>query len=491
MPRDNSTNPWADATNQAVGALYKYYMSQPTAADALKQKYMQAQMDRIGVQNEMDMRQMDLGNYALPNLSPEIRNIMYRDANPQSAQLFDAYVRPPMQVDAGDAKYIVNGVTGLPMQEYGVGVAPDTVVDKEGGRIITTPGSAAPNRPSIADAMMPYLVAQESGGDPNALSPKGAAGKFQIMPDTARDPGFGVPPLQNWDGIDPRTAPQQEQERFAGDYLGAMINQNGGDPMKGAAAYNSGPGRLAQAVQAGGDQWLSHMPQETQNYVPKVAGPVAGQPVPQQPAAPAQPNMQTTVQPDGTMITPLPMSPVEQQKKVERERLRNVQGDLVNDDIQRALKTIDSAMLPTTGAIGSMFEGVPGTASHNLSNTLKTIKANIGFDRLQAMREASPTGGALGQVAVQELEYLQAVYGSLAQSQSEPQFRYNLMRLYNTYNDIVHGAGNGNRYDIPTIEKVMNMQSPEELQSAMEFFNYDVPDDIESAIIQRANQLGL
>ena len=103
MARDNATNPWGDAANQAVGALYKYYMSQPTAADALKQKYMQAQMDRIGVQNEMDTRQMDLGNYALPNLSPEIRNIMYRDANPQSAQLFDAYVRPPMQVDTGDA----------------------------------------------------------------------------------------------------------------------------------------------------------------------------------------------------------------------------------------------------------------------------------------------------------------------------------------------------------------------------------------------------
>lgn len=487
MPRDNSTNPWGDAANQAVGALYKYYMSQPTAADALKQKYMQAQMDRIGVQNEMDNRQMALGNYALPNLSPEIRNIMYRDANPQSAQIFDAYVRPPMQVDAGDAKYIVNGVNGMPIQEYGVGLAPDRKIDPEGGRIINAPAVPATNRPSIADTLMPYLVAQESGGDPNALSPKGAAGIAQIMPDTARDPGYGVAPLSGWDGKDPRTAPVEEQMRFAGDYLGAMINNRGGNVQEGLAAYNAGPGAVAEH---GGIPPFAETQQYVQNITQK-AGIQPGASVPQQPAAPAQPNMQPTVQPDGTSITPLPMSPVEQQKKVERERLRNVQGDLVNDDIQRALQTIDSAMLPTTGVVGSSLEGVPGTASHNLSNTLKTIKANIGFDRLQAMREASPTGGALGQVAVQELEYLQAVYGSLAQSQSEPQFRYNLMRLYNTYNDIVHGAGNGNRYNIPTIEKVMGMQSPEELQDAMEFFNYDPPDEIEGAIIQRANQLGL
>jgi hypothetical protein len=480
MPRDNSTNPWADATNQAVGALYKYYMSQPTAADALKQEYMQAQMDRIGVQNEMDNRQMALGNFALPNLSPEIRNIMYRDQNPQSAQIFDAYVRPPMQIDAGDTKYIANGVTGLPIQEYGVGLPPDRKIDTEGGQIINAPGVPATNRPSIADALLPYLVAQESGGNAMALSPKGAGGLTQIMPDTARDPGFGVPPLQGWDGKDPRTAPPQEQMRFGRDYLNAMITNRGGNVQEGLAAYNAGPGAVAQH---GGIPPY----RETQQYVQNItqnAGIPGGATVPQG----QQPQM--TVQPDGTTITPLPKSPNALAKETKTNTQRAIQGDLVNDDIQRAISSLDG-MMPVTGMIGSMTQGIPGTPAHNLEQTLTTIKANIGFDKLQAMREASPTGGALGQVSDFENTQLQAIYGSLAQSQSEPQFRYNLMRLYNTYNDIVHGAGNGNRYDIPTMEKVMNMQTPEELQGAMEFFNYDAPDDIESAIIQRANQLGL
>ena len=58
-----------------------------------------------------------------------------------------------------------------------------------------------------------------------------------------------------------------------------------------------------------------------------------------------------------------------------------------------------------------------------------TIKANIGFDKLQAMREASPTGGALGQVSNQELSSLQAVFGNLDQSQSEEDLKYNLKML--------------------------------------------------------------
>jgi len=111
--------------------------------------------------------------------------------------------------------------------------------------------------------MLPALVKQESGGNPNALSPKGAAGTYQIMPDTAIDPGFNVQPLQSWDGKDPRTAPQEEQQRFANDYLNAMQERNGGDPRLAAASYNAGPGRV--------DAALTRLPAETQNYVKNVA----------------------------------------------------------------------------------------------------------------------------------------------------------------------------------------------------------------------------
>jgi hypothetical protein len=128
---------------------------------------------------------------------------------------------------------------------------------------------------SQQNPMMAALAQTESGGDPNALSSKGAAGTYQIMPSTARDPGYGVQPLQGWDGKDPRTASPQEQQRFANDYLNAVQNQvGGGNPQLGAAAYNAGPGRVQQA--------LNGLPQETQDYVQKVAGPTANTQQPQQ-----------------------------------------------------------------------------------------------------------------------------------------------------------------------------------------------------------------
>jgi len=72
---------------------------------------------------------------------------------------------------------------------------------------------------------------------------------------------------------------------------------------------------------------------------------------------------------------------------------------------------------------------------------IDTIKANVGFDKLQAMREASPTGGALGQVSDFENRLLQAVLSNLDQAQSEQQFLDNLEIVEGVYADIVHGKG--------------------------------------------------
>lgn len=105
----------------------------------------------------------------------------------------------------------------------------------------------------------------ESGGNPLAVSPAGAIGPMQTMPGTLRDPGFGVAPARD-NSID-------EQRRVGNDYLGAMLNKYA-DPRLALAAYNAGPGRVDQAMAAGGgvDGSLSRLPQETRDYVPKVLG---------------------------------------------------------------------------------------------------------------------------------------------------------------------------------------------------------------------------
>ena len=98
--------------------------------------------------------------------------------------------------------------------------------------------------------------------------------------------------------------------------------------------------------------------------------------------------------------------------------------------IDKALKEVDWS---TAGPIGSTAARVPGTDAYNLAQTVLTIKANIGFDRLQQMRESSPTGGALGQVSNQELDALQATIASLDQSQTPGQLRANLKKIREHY----------------------------------------------------------
>lgn len=86
-------------------------------------------------------------------------------------------------------------------------------------------------------------------------------GLMQVMPDTARDPGFGIRP---WDG---RT--EQDLNRVGQEYSVAMFSRYGGDLAKMAAAYNAGPGRVDEAIRQYGPNWLAAMPAETRAYVPR------------------------------------------------------------------------------------------------------------------------------------------------------------------------------------------------------------------------------
>lgn len=91
----------------------------------------------------------------------------------------------------------------------------------------------------------------------------------------------------------------------------------------------------------------------------------------------------------------------------------------------------------STGFIGARSRGIEGSPAYNLAAEIETVKANLGFDRLQQMRDNSPTGGALGQVAVQELIALQSTVANLDPNQSEEQIRANLGRVKSHYDNWV------------------------------------------------------
>ena len=106
---------------------------------------------------------------------------------------------------------------------------------------------------------------------------------------------------------------------------------------------------------------------------------------------------------------------------------------VVLTNIDEAQRVINESKLPTSGFVGSMLTKIPGTAATDVGALVNTIKANIGFDKLQAMRDASPTGGALGQVSNQEIDFLQSTLNNLNQNQSQEQFNKQLQILENQY----------------------------------------------------------
>jgi len=147
-------------------------------------------------------------------------------------------------------------------------------------------------------------------------------------------------------------------------------------------------------------------------------------------------------------LSPIPGGPadLEAQQAEEqaegREELQQRAGQVVFEDIERLenLVSNDSILDPVLGVKGVVASQIPGTKRVDAESLAQTVRANIGFDRLQQMREASPTGGALGQVSNQELDTLQSVLGSLSFSQSQDQLLQNLDRLKQIYSVILTKA---------------------------------------------------
>ena len=122
------------------------------------------------------------------------------------------------------------------------------------------------------DLVIPKLAQVESGNQhldakgSLTKSPTGALGKYQILPSTAKDPGFGITPIP-----DLVKAPEAEHKRFATDYLSAMLKEFGNDMEKALAAYNAGPAVVRNAIDIDPINWKRHISVEAKNYINKFA----------------------------------------------------------------------------------------------------------------------------------------------------------------------------------------------------------------------------
>ena len=81
-----------------------------------------------------------------------------------------------------------------------------------------------------------------------------------------------------------------------------------------------------------------------------------------------------------------------------------------------------------TGIVGA-FPNIPGSDAANAEAKLLTLKSQVGFGVLQAMRNASKTGGALGNVSDAEGKRLEANLAALDKAQSYDQFKESLQKI--------------------------------------------------------------
>ena len=102
-------------------------------------------------------------------------------------------------------------------------------------------------------------MAAESGGNPNAVSPKGAMGLMQLMPGTAKDMGVDINnPADN--------------ARGGVKYLKQQLDRFGGDERLALMAYNWGPKNVEAFIATGKGADGQPVPEETKAYVAKILG---------------------------------------------------------------------------------------------------------------------------------------------------------------------------------------------------------------------------
>ena len=159
-----------------------------------------------------------------------------------------------------------------------------------------------------------------------------------------------------------------------------------------------------------------------------------------------------------TRMEVIPGSPEAEELKKAQERVANGRRAKFNKFKAVVAPSIDTAIAIAkndenwaTGMAGAFVEqlgklsgGILSAESSRLALTeqLVTIRANIGFDKLQDMRDNSPTGGALGQVALQELYALQSSLAPLNPNMKDTELVDSLEKIKTHYRAAVEAIAN-------------------------------------------------
>lgn len=146
-------------------------------------------------------------------------------------------------------------------------------------------------------------------------------------------------------------------------------------------------------------------------------------------------------------VSPIPGSPpaleAEERKRVlgNQQSGRETSTDVITNAAKLAREAVNAPGLPSTGTIGNLLSGLPETNASELRRQVSVLTSNATVENLNAMRQASPTGGALGSVTEKEGAMLAAKSGAL--DPNSPNFMRDLDDYEKTLLRIVHGQEKG------------------------------------------------
>lgn len=134
----------------------------------------------------------------------------------------------------------------------------------------------------------------------------------------------------------------------------------------------------------------------------------------------------------------------EAKAQVDAEKQRQA-SELAFGRATNIVSTVDEALNlvngRTAGPLGQQLKAIGGTGAADLESKLKTVKSLLAVTELQKIREASKTGGALGNVSNKDIDLLESTIANLDQKQSPDSLRKGLQKVQEIYTKILRDAG--------------------------------------------------
>ena len=209
----------------------------------------------------------------MPNLNTMLQPDVFNEYSKEDRKKIIAEFMRRMTVSSANF-----GVRALPVSTQQEPRNADDLFTRKGD----FPNIIDPNDGVALNQLFLRLLEKETTNlNDKAVSPKGAVGLSQLMPDTIKDPGSGLIELLDRTErqfIDPKIVgdkPLTDNDAnllFGNYYLKALLLYYNGDVSKALSAYNYGLGATNKLIEKHKGAWATKLPSETEDYIRTIKG---------------------------------------------------------------------------------------------------------------------------------------------------------------------------------------------------------------------------